>query len=270
MKKSFAKYFLIVVLAFLAVSCKKKEEEEKLTISVSPVETFLTAIPGSTKTFSISGSSPVRLERLKIYYKLENGNPVFLQDSLLSTKTFSQVYYFQVPNFGTQNVYLQMFFELADSEGNVVNAAKGIDVNFTNRSLAETVDNEMFSRLSGNPSAYNLRAGVSLNYIIPATESMNITDSLQADSLSYSWISPAGGLFVRSNSFDYQNASLESVKNAFEAGGKTNKISELVVGDIILFKQTYSSEVFYAAIKITSIQNNAGSNTDKYIFNIKK
>lgn len=267
--------FLAALLISLALStlssCKKdKNDDEKITINVSPVATFIDATPGEYKTFTVIGSSPSKLSRLKITYKKEGGALITLLDSTLETKKISFGFPFQIPNYGTQNIYLNMYFELTDSEGETATAAKGINVLFTNYPLTQTVDNEMYSRLSGQPSAYNLRSASSVAYTIPGTEDMNITDSLQADSLSYSWISPGGGQFVRKNTFDFANATLTDLRNAFESSAKTNKISSILVGDIILFKQTYGTEVFYAALKVTALQNNAGSSNDKYIFDIKK
>ncbi len=260
----------ITCLTFLS-SCKKdKDEESKISLSVSPSQAFINANQGEFKIFHISGSSSSKLTRLKITYRKQGDQLSTLLDSILEVKQIDFYYTFQIPTYGSQNVYLNMFFELTDVDGDVVTAAKGITVSYENYPLTEVVDNELYSRLSGHPSAYNLRAGIAVNYALPTTEDMNITDSVQVDSLSLTWISPAGGQFVRKNSFNYSNATINDLKNEFESSAKTTKLVNLAVNDIILYKQTYGIELFYAAIKITDIQNNPGSNNDKYIFNIKK
>lgn len=274
MKKStfqFISAFLVILFSTILSSCKKdKETEEKIALNVTPQEAFLNATPGEYKLFNISGSSPVNLSRLKVTYRKEGGMLTTLLDSLLVSPKINYSFPFQIPVYGSQNVYLNIYFELTDAEGEVVTVAKGINVLFTNYVLTEIVDNELYSRLSGQPSAYNLRSQTALSYTDPPTEDMNITDSVQVDSLSLTWISPAGGQFVRKNSFDYTNATLTDLKNNFESSAKTTKLVNLMTGDIILYKQTYGIEVFYAVVKITDIQNNAGSTNDKYIFNIKK
>ncbi len=262
--------FCSIAVVFFLTSCKKNKLEDKITLSISPVETFITVTSGQTKIFTITGNSPVKLQRLKITYKTGGGALSTLLDSTLEVKSFTMQYPFQVPDYGSQNVSLSLYFELTDSDGNSISASKGLDVTFADRALTSISGNELYSRLSGQPSAYNLVLSTSLVFSSPYTEDMNITDSLQADSLSYSWISPSGGLFARKNSFDFGAATLLSLKNAYEATAKTNKISGLKIGDIILYKQIYGTEAFYAAIKITDIQNNTGSANDKYMFNIKK
>lgn len=263
---------LVLIIPICFLSCKKDKEtdEEKIGLNVTPGETFLTATPGEYKTFNISGSSPSKLSRLKITYKREGGALSTLVDSLLETNKIDYSFPFQIPLYGSQNIYLNIYFEITNTEGETATVAKGINVLFNNYPLSEIVDNELYSRLSGQPSAYNLRSESAISYLDPATEDMNITDSVQVDSLSLTWISPAGGQFVRKNTFDYNNATLADLKNSFESSAKTTKLVNLMIGDIILYKQTYGIEVFYAAVKITDIQNNAGSNNDKYIFNIKK
>ena len=274
MKRILTGFLAVLLISFALTtltSCKKdKTDDEKITIYVSPAATFIDATPGEYKNFSIVGSSPSKLSRLKITYKKEGGALSTLLDTTLETKKISFSFPFQIPTYGTQNIYLNLYFELTDVEGETALAAKGLNVLFANYPLTQTVDNELYSRSSGQPSAYNLRSASSLIYTNAWTEDMNISDTLQADTLSHSWISPGGGQFVRKNSFDFANASLTDLRNAYEASAKTNKISNLTTGDIILFKQTYGIEVFYAAIKVTGVQNNPGSSNDKYIFDIKK
>ncbi len=264
-------YTLVLLFCCLLTSCKKdKEGEEKISLTVSPAATFINATPGEYKNFTISGSSPSKLSRLKITYKKEGGLLSTLVDSVLETKSISFTFPFLIPDYGTQNLYLNMYFEITDSEGDVAAVSKGINVLFQDYPLTELIGNEMYSRLSGNPSAYNLRSESAISYSLPATEDMNITDSVQVDSLSHTWISPAGGQFVRKNSFNYATATLSELKNTYESSPKTNKLTDLLVGDIILYKQMYGIETFYAAIKITAIENNTGTANDQYIFDLKK
>ena len=269
-KNNLLKLLCASSLIFIFYSCKKDKLEDKITLTVTPAETFISVVPGQIKNFTITGASPVKLQRLKITFKTAGGLLSTLLDSLLEVKNITLQYPFKVPNYGTQNVSISMYFELIDTDGNSINVSKGIDVAYGDRALTSIVGNELNSRNSGLPSAYNLRSSSSLVYTTPYTEDMNITDTLQADSLSKAWISPAGGFFVKDNSFFYDFATLSYLKNAYEGAAKTNKISGLKIGDVILYKQTYGIEAFYAAMKITDIQNNPGASNDKYIIDIKK
>jgi hypothetical protein len=270
MMNKFSIFILTLVLAGLMLSCKKEEKVEPVRLTVLPSESFLSAASNQVLNFNIKGNGDVSLSKFKITYKEGNGPLVTLLDSALTTKQLSTLFSFQIPNYGLQNMYLSFYFELYDSEGNEKVQAKGVNVLVANRPLSEMVNHEMYSKASGKPNAFDLRDGQAIYLSSPPTPIMNISDTVTLDSLSKTWISPSGGLFVKKNNFDYDNATLLSVKNDFEGGAKSNKVLNLAPGDIILFRQMYGVEAFYAVIKMTAINNPVGLENDRYTFAVKK
>ena len=88
--------------------------------------------------------------------------------------------------------------------------------------------------------------------------------------MSLSWISPAGGRFVRFNTYDYANATDSSIVDAYNAGLDLPKVDNIQNGDIILTKLGSTSSTDYAAILITGVYDPDSTNLDYYLFNIKK
>lgn len=91
------------------------------------------------------------------------------------------------------------------------------------------------------------------------------------NTLSRKWISPAKLKFVKFNGFNYANATLTIIKNAYNSGLQDQYVSYLNDGDIIITKLGNPLiDTGFVAIKIINIIDADSTINDKYIFNIKK
>tara|TARA_B100000780_G_C21058789_1_gene425495 strand:- start:586 stop:960 length:375 start_codon:yes stop_codon:yes gene_type:complete len=124
----------------------------------------------------------------------------------------------------------------------------------------------MFLNNSSEFNSYNLLTGTGSYNSDTTTHISDNTDSI-SDILSREWISISGLLFSKNNSFDYANATLEGVINAYNTSVKKEFVDQISVSDIIITK----IENNYVIIKIINVEDDPnGSENDRYIFNIKQ
>lgn len=91
-------------------------------------------------------------------------------------------------------------------------------------------------------------------------------DSLKPDVLSFAWESKGSVYFSRFESFDYGEATVSSISNAYNIGKHNLMIQQLVNDDIILFG---SKNDAYGVIKILLVANEEGTENDRYVFSLK-
>jgi len=139
--------------------------------------------------------------------------------------------------------------------------------------LTETTGHKMHSKNSQNTDAYNIETGTAEFSTLSDSTDRDMEDNPASDTvstLSLSWISPAGGQFVKFNTFDYPNATDSSLRDAYDAGIALSKVDNIQAGDIILTKLGDTTGSSYATIQVTSINDPDSTNLDFYLFNIKK
>ncbi|MBC8299053.1 MAG: hypothetical protein H8E55_25125, partial [Pelagibacterales bacterium] len=91
------------------------------------------------------------------------------------------------------------------------------------------------------------------------------TDSI-SDILSRKWISMSGLSFTKVNEFDYAHATLEGIKTAYNTHLIKEFVDNIETDNIIIAK----IENNYVIIKIMQVIDDAGSENDRYVFNIKQ
>ena len=123
----------------------------------------------------------------------------------------------------------------------------------------------MFSNNSSQFNSYNLVTGTPSYNSDSSSHILDNTDSL-SNILSREWISNVDLLFSKNNSFDYANATFESVKNTYNNSLKKEFVDQISEGDII----TTKIENNYLVIKIIYVIDEINSENDRYIFSIKK
>jgi len=255
-------------IALLALSCKK--ENEKPYILISPEELRQFADPGEVVTYNITVKSSEKLNKFRIYLIPENQFETLYLDSNIATSNFSFRFQFQVPSQYTGKL-IELRFNAIDEAGNTVDAIRQIQVGDILLTLYTAQQMATYPNLNGN--AYNLQ--------LLQNESSSIADSSVRDLQEYSldttsqspskiWFSPAGGKFVKSNNFDFGNASFGSAKAAFESSIQADFTDSLVPNDIYIHKILRGSSPDYTVIKIVAINDSLGIAGDYYLFDIKK
>ena len=264
------KFLIIVFLFFL--SCKK--ENDPALILISPLQNTYYTNPDKILTFDISCSSNTNLSHLIITSKTETTFSEKILDTLLSSKNFEMTYQYKAPVvYDTTKITL--IFTLTDIDGNKNSIAKIINVTIEDIVLSETAGHQMFSHNSTNYDAYNLLTGLPIHSQLSDSSIIHIIDasidSINHNTLSRKWMSLANLKFVKFNDFNYANATISSIKNAYNAGLKNQFVDNLTDGDIIITKLGNSSiDTGFIAIKIINIIDADSTINDKYIFNIKK
>ncbi len=277
------KYFIYSVILFLSFfifhSCKDKDVDE-IVIALKPESFQIMANVGDYIIIETKVQSNSKLNKFVINQTINSQQSTVILDSLISVKSFNFDYSYFVPDIDVSlSNEIKLVFTFIDDNGNSQKRTKIIIVNKedeVDEPLSEILGSEMFSRLASNKNAFDLKSLQPLNYETADSSIRYIEDysfdttSVKVDTLSHKWVSPAGLKFLKYNSFDYANASSQSIKDSYLSGIETDFIDHIEEGDIIL---TYLSKAdegheFYA-IKIMYIIDNDGVEEDRYVFNIK-
>jgi hypothetical protein len=101
-----------------------------------------------------------------------------------------------------------------------------------------------------------------------------LTATETEDGLSFSINSMTNVVFCRSNSFDYAAATWANVQSVFKSSLRTDLIKDIQIDDVIIVgKEIYTEDSFtltaLGAIKIMGIYDEAGSENDRIVFNLK-
>ena len=264
-------------MLFSFQSCKDDVGDEVI-VFLTPSDLQVVADVGDYVGITVKASSSNKLTSLIITETINTKQSVIILDSSLTVKSFSFDYSYLVPEVDkVENNEIKLVFTFVDDLGNTQKRTKLIKVNFSQEELTEITGNEMFSRLASNKNAFNLVSLQPVNYQTTDSAyrfiedySLDTVTTEPVDTLSRKWISPAGIKFLKYNSFDYANATHQSIKDSYLSGIETDFIDDLKEGDIILtyIPQADIGHEFYI-LKIIYIIDNPGVENDKYIFNIK-
>jgi hypothetical protein len=261
---------LTCLTMILAYSCKKdKDSIPKITISPSPLYIYGTV--GDLVTFNINVVSEVALSKFYISQQPDNQIAVTVLDTSITSKGTSFNYYYRMPaSLAGKSVVFE--FRAEDENGNTSKELKRVYISPPAAvPLTESTGHRMYSLLSTNPDAYNLESNVS-QFSVDAAALRDIQDSSNvADTtLGGIWISPAGGLFVKNNGFDYANATDVTTLNAFNGGVQLAFVANVAVGDIFITKLGSLTTNKYVIMRVTELKDNPGRTNDYYEFSIKK
>lgn len=268
---------MVVPVISTQMGCTKDEETYPL-IFISPDEIQLFTEVGNVVTFDITSTSESGLSSFTVESKLDDGQSftvVEYEEVLSGIGTYNKLFEMQTPQ-SAAGESLVLTFTATDVNGLQTVVLKRLWVGELPVGpvfLDETAGHVMYNSNSQNPNAYNIELG------LPVISAFS-TDSLERDIqdypldtsttiLSRTWISPAGGMFVKFNSFDYANATDSSVAQAFDAGIPLPQVNDLAELDIILLQLEDTTQI--AVIQLTGITNiDTTTNIDSYIFSIKK
>jgi hypothetical protein len=277
--KRFVKFNLISLLVLLSInSCTKDKELEKPLVHVTPDALSVSSEVGEYVSFSISVDTDIQLRYFEITSQIDNpGEPLVVElDSALNNLTsFDLTFYFLV-TAAYANSNIIMSFQATDNNGHSGRHGMRIYVGplpTQPSSLSETTGHKMYSNNSQNADAYNLEAGVAMISSLNDSTDLDLKDMPLNDTtevLSGSWVSPAGGKFIKFNAFDYANATDSSLVNAYQSGVGLGQIDNVMDGDIILTKLGNSASFTYAAIQIVIINDPDSTDQDFYLFNFKQ
>ena len=256
---------VVIGLIFLAINaCTTKES---LYMSIEPSDFQIQLNSFDTIYIKVHITSPTAITRFVAYINKTNATKHKVIDTTLNVKKSNFEFLYGVPAY-LDTTQMTGEFIAYNSDGDNFTVLRSLLVCPKILVLQEFAGCVLYSENSTKNSGYNLLANTSL---IPSLSNINvidIKDSSANNDLGKMWISPKKGRFVRYNEFDYANATNQSVKASFKAGSQLDLLTNISVGDIILYG--YEASSFYCVMKITSVVDEAGSDNDKYEFNLKK
>jgi hypothetical protein len=262
---------LFVSLCFISLNlnCSKKDEPYSF-LKITPTDLILNANSQDWITFNLNGFAKEGFINLRIKQKKKNtSSQIILDSTYTSVNNFNLLWEYQVPD-STSDYSLDLIFTLTDTQGEVYNVGRTLMVNAVNTPLQEYEGIILHSHESGLADYLNIEL---LNLGISSL-SNNSIQQLRDDSvsmintsqLSKAFISPAGGKFTKFNDFNYAEATSNSLTSAINSSSMVDRISSLQTNDIILFKLNN----IHASIRISAINDLAGTTDDTYVLNIKR
>lgn len=141
---------------------------------------------------------------------------------------------------------------------------------------ASKIDQKLYNICSAQfPSAYNLegQTGVSAS-VDPGTGVITVganADLVQQNGTANcgtfnGWVGQNGTAFVKSNDFDWANASSASAEAAYAAGTPNSTVTGVTIGDIYIAKIKNTSS--YSVFKIKAVNSTSTNNDDNYVFDV--
>ena len=271
MKNLFRTFIFLMVSVFIN-ACSDDTLKQPL-VTTTPTDLNLYAKTGDVVSVNIKVQSDVALSRFYITSKIDNSFQTTTLDSSISTKEFNINYEYQIPASASGKSII-FTYNAVDVDGNAGKDIKRIVVSAdTSVILVETAGHQIFSGKSLNhKDAYDLESNAIKYSALADSSSRDIQDNPldTTSNLSLSWISPAGGKFVRFNGFDYANATDISSSNAYASGAKVDIMDNIQLNDILITKLGSISTNKYVVLKITNITDAPGKEFDSYSFSIKK
>jgi hypothetical protein len=242
-----------------------------MVVLLTPYQLVISNVhPSEVVSLIVDCQSSAEMKQFTVTSRIEGKFSNTELDTAISGKHFYLRYEYIIPDV-IESTQILLEFTLRDINGDVATNAKIVDVIAVAGYLKETAGHELFSGNSGKQNAYNILDGVPYYSHLADSSKMHIVDTSNTSVLLKRWISPSGLKFVRFNGFDYANCTNVSIKNAFNAGLKTEFVDNLIIGDIFLTKVTNKDATeSYVAIKVVNIIDAVGSEWDRYIFNLKK
>ena len=268
---------LVMPLLLIQTSCKKDKDPNKPLVFVAPEPLYVFAKVNDVVSFNITISSEAGLKSFEITSKIDDGKS-FTQTEMevsFSGEGSSTELFEYVAPLAAQGSSVIFTFIAVDVEGQRTTVGRRLWVEEQPVGpifLNETSGHMMYSKNSSNADSYNLETGMAVFSTLNDSTERDIEDfplSDTTDMLSLSWVSPAGGKFVKFNGFNYANATDSLLIDGYTSGAKFSKVDNLVVGDIILTKLGGTVTPNYVVIKITQINDPDSTNLDYYMFNVK-
>ena len=257
--------FTLLIICFILSSCKK-EVLDFINISITPTEQNEIRNSGEIIPFSIKLSSNSELSEFIIVETVNNSIIDTLLIKQISGLEKTELYNYTCPNLSSLDTSeVKLIFYCSNANGDVNQRAKVFSVVSETVYLSETTGHTMYSANSSKFNAYNLLNGLPMYSTDSTSHISDNTDSL-SDILSRTWVSLSGLSFTKHNNFDYANATIQTLENAYESSLKKEYVDNIVSDDIILTKIMNK----YIAIRVFSVVDDVGVENDRYIFDIKQ
>ena len=258
---------MILGVVIFAVGCKRVDAPG---IVVYPQDVIITITEGDFVEFDIDiEAGTADLETLRIQLKPEGGVTSTLLDSTLTGESARFIYVFDSAGEEANQV---ISFTVFDRDGETSSTARRIVIE-GGEPLDESTGLTLYSNYATeNANAFHIAELQGLFTVSNPPDSLVdliIVDPEDDGNMVASISSLSGILFARNNAFDYANATEALIEQSYSSSTPEQLISNLEVDDILLTEYGVDEDR-YAAIKIINIQDDAGNENDRIVFNLKK
>ncbi len=124
--------------------------------------------------------------------------------------------------------------------------------------------------LESAAGAYDLVENKELPSSAPAAERdmQNLTVSTSPNQWLADWRAENGTRFVRANTFDYPNATVEAAREAYEDGTPVQTVANPAVNDVYIARLRGGNT--FAVIRIIGVNPTVDDNRDEVVFSYRK
>ena len=194
-----------------------------------------------------------------------------LMDSTLDNRFVSYEFLYMVPMLQKDSTTVTLNISASDKNGYTQTISRRLLVIAQDYKLEEVSGITLYTDESGDHSN-----GICLETLRPLI--VSLADSADIDIYTYrdedtpetltrEWRSNTDIYFARANTFDYANATNRSVTETFGSIVAHPRISKIERDDIILVGRGNRA---LGVIKVVQLYDEPGSNSDRYLINIKK
>jgi len=273
----------LLALMFLAgatifTSCKKDETTVAgPTISfangISSYEISSTATFPWSQTINATVTADGEIKTMTVKKKDANGasSPITITGSYSGKTTFSET--FTISCNATDSYPLEIIFSVTDKNDQGMDKTFTITLQSASTPLAyENTSGVIWNAIGANAGGWDLGANAGVSGSSTSADLYNTTVVASPNAWLKEWGSKTGAKFVKVNSYDYTNATVEAANTAYTAGAELTLVTP-ATGDIYITKIKGGSN--YAVIKVGTITetpapSNGGDNLDKIEFSYKK
>ena len=263
---------LLCILGLSFLSSCKKDVQDPLLLTVNPEYLVMDVTGGTNLPLTISASGPKNLQRFKIEVQDNTNHKTVLLDSVLTWGSkFSLLYNYLIPTRST-SFSMVLFLTVLDSDGNTAQASRTLNIAATSTTPTEKTGLKIATKNSTNSDAFDLLNQSALMSALDDASLQDIVDvpnTTDAATLSYSWKSGNGSKFVLFNGFNYGNATKETIEGAFSSGTAVSQVSSLTASSVVIVQTNRGGVKRYYAIQITTINDDTVGDNDFYLFNMK-
>ena len=262
--------FSLLGLAALA-SCSG-EDEPAITPAAPTVTiaqgTGSSAYPGDTLILNAEVNANANLRQVDVFRDQANIASYPLTADFLQFTVPEEEYIVSGPDAG-QNITFT--FEARDENDKIGIASHTLEVFAETPMAYDSVGAILGNRIGEDPSAWNLVDNLRLGRDDAGADMQNPSFGTGTEEQQWikGWDGENGTTFVKSNNYDYENATVESATAAFAEGMSKQEVRDVQVGDIYIANMRDGGN--YAVLYITAVSEDVpDDNPEEIIFDYKK